>query len=229
MNWRRGLLLAGINLMAAVPLICLLAARDAQYIKEREQHSAIEEGLRIGSSGDFSAAPTEIVQAQEEQTVSFSSMRSLGSYSTASFSRADWKSAGLHRKSNGERQCPPRWSVASMLGRKRLGADFSDANLKAMRRVDLALCVLIAVQWFLIGSLPLIQARRWWAEPGAFITVCTAIASGMFALFPVNRRLGASACSDRLCGWVWWLGLLLWIPVHIAWQSTVGGLRRLNN
>jgi hypothetical protein len=34
MNWRRGLLLAGINLLAAVPLISLLAARDSQYVKE---------------------------------------------------------------------------------------------------------------------------------------------------------------------------------------------------
>jgi hypothetical protein len=72
MNWRRGLLLAGMNLLAAVPLICLLAARDAQYMKEREQHSANKEGLWIDSAGEFSAAPTKIVQAQDEQTVSFS-------------------------------------------------------------------------------------------------------------------------------------------------------------
>jgi hypothetical protein len=30
-------------------------------------------------------------------------------------------------------------------------------------------------------------------------------------------------------GWMGWFGLLVWIPVHFAWQSTLGGLRRLSN
>ncbi|MGC2616164.1 MAG: hypothetical protein WA354_19175 [Terracidiphilus sp.] len=226
MNWRRGLLLAGINLMTAVPLICLLAARDAQYLKERQQHSANEEGLRIGSFGDISAAPTEIVQAQDEQTVSFSPC-GLWGHIPPQVSVVQIGNLPAFIVSQWREECPPKWSVAKMLGVNDSGL-LSDADLKTMRRVDVALCVLIAVQWFLIGSLPLIQARRWWAEPGAFITVCTAIASGV-ALLPGIDALARLPALIAFGGWVWWLGLLLWIPVHIAWQSTVGGLRRLNN
>ena len=226
MNWRRGLLLTGINLVAAVPLICLLAARDAQYMKDREQRSSIEEAPWIDSSGEFSAAPTEIVQAQDEQTVSFSpcglwghippqvSVVQIGNL--PAFVVSQWREA-----------CPPKWSVARMLGvnDSRL---LSDANLKAMRRVDVALCVLIAIQWFLIGSLPLIQARRWWAEPGAFITVCTAIASGI-ALVPGIDVLARLPALIAFFTWLWWFGLLIWIPVHKAWHTTLGGLRRLTH
>jgi hypothetical protein len=55
-----------MNLLAAVPLICILAARDAQYMKEREQQPASKEALWIDSSGDFSAAPA-IVQARKNR------------------------------------------------------------------------------------------------------------------------------------------------------------------
>src|ERR1700734_3075353 len=72
MNWRRGVLLAGINVAIAVPMISILAVRDVQARREWKQGSSVEEAPRIDSSGEFSVAPTRMVRAQEEQTVTFS-------------------------------------------------------------------------------------------------------------------------------------------------------------
>jgi hypothetical protein len=227
MNWRRGLLLAGINLLAAVPLICLLAARDAQFMKERVQRSASEEVPWIDSSGELSKAPTtKVVRAQEGQTVAFSPCGLWGHYppqvsvvhvgNLPAFALSQW-----------QEPCPPRWSVASMLG-IRSTWQISPYDFKVRRRVDVALCLMIAIQWFLIGSFPLIQPRQWWGEPGAFITAINFIAA-CIAIIPVIDGLARLPALIAFVGWLLWFGLLIWIPVHKAWQSTLGGLRRLSN
>jgi hypothetical protein len=101
-------------------------------------------------------------------------------------------------------------------------------NLKAMRRVDIALCLMIAIQWFLIGGFPLRQPGRWWDEPGAFITANNFVAA-CIAIIPVIDGLARFPALIALVGWLWWFGLLVWIPARWAWQSTVAGLRRLSN
>jgi len=227
MNWRRGVLLAGINLVTAVPLIYLLAVRDAQFLKEREQQSAVPEMLPRNMNREFSPlVGVRIVQVQEEQTVTFNpcglwahyppqvSVVQLGNL--PAFVLSQWREA-----------CPPRWSVAGMLGVRVAGWSTPD-NFKAMRKVDAALCLMIAIQWFLIGSFPLSRPRRWWAEPGAFITASTGVAA-CIAIIPVVDDLARLPALVAFGGWLWWFGLLLWKPVHLAWQSTLGGLRRLNN
>ncbi|MGA8086699.1 MAG: hypothetical protein WCA10_05285 [Terracidiphilus sp.] len=226
MNWRRGLLLAGMNLLAAVPLICLLAAQDAQFMKEREQHSANEEGLRIDSSGEVSAAPTKIVQAQEEQTVTFSPC-GLWANIPAQESVVQVGNLPVFIVSQWRESCPAKWSISRMLGVDD-GWLISDANFKAMRRVDLVLCVLIAVQWFLVGGFPLRQSNHWWAEPGAFITANNFVAA-CIAIIPVIDGLARLPALIAFGGWVWWLGLVLWKIGCLTWQSTVGRQRRLTH
>ena len=104
----------------------------------------------------------------------------------------------------------------------------SDVNFRAMRRVDVAICLLIAAQWFLIGGLPLVQPKRGWSEPGAFITACTAIGSAI-ALIPVVDVFGRLPVLIAFVGWLLWAGLLIWMSIRWAWQSTLGGLRRLTH
>ena len=219
-------MLAGINLVAAVPLICLLAAEDARYVKEWEQHSAIEETPWVDSSGEFSAAPTKIVQAQDEQTVSFSPC-SLWGYIPPQVSAVQLGNLPAFVLSQWREACPPRWSVAGMLGLQVAGLSSPD-NVKAMHRVDVALCLMIAIQWFLIGGFPLRQSNRWSAEPGAFITANNFIAA-CIAIIPAVDGLAKLPALIAFGGWLWWFGLLVWIPVRKACQSTLGGLRRLSN
>jgi hypothetical protein len=226
MNWRRGLLLAGINVAIAVPMISILAARDVQARREWKQRSSVEEAPWIDRSGAFSVASARMVRAQEEQTVTFSP---CGLWASIPVQESVVQSGNLPAAivSGWRVECPPRWSVARMLGVNDSGF-LSDVNLRAMRRVDVALCLLIATQWFLIGSLPLVQPKRWWSEPGAFITACTAIGSAI-ALIPVVDVFGRLPVLIAFFGWLLWTGLLIWMPVRWAWQSTLGGLRRLNN
>lgn len=226
MNWRRGMLLAGVNVLVALPLICLLASEDAKARREWKQRSSIREELWLDSSGQFSDAPAGMVRVQEEQTVSFSpcgmwrripnqdSVVQMGNL--PAFIVSQWRM-----------DCPPRWSIARMMGVSDAGL-LSDGNFAAMRRVDVALCFLIAIQWFLVGGFPLIRSKRWWGEPGAFITACTAVGSGI-ALIPVVEGLARWPALIAFYGWLWWFGLLLWMPVHAAWSSTVHRLRRLSN
>ena len=70
MNWRRGLLLAGIHLSVAVPMILILEARDAQSLRIRERSTVETEREAV-------ARPPEQVQRMQEQpnlgeTVTFS-------------------------------------------------------------------------------------------------------------------------------------------------------------
>lgn len=225
MKWRRGLLLAGINVAAALPMIAILASRDAQWLRDREQNSRTSETSPIASLPEFSAPQSKEARSDEEQTVSFNPCGLWGHISTQ-VSVVQWGNLPSFVLTQWRVACPPRWSLASRLG---VGNDglLSDHNVRAMRRVDVALCVCIAVQWFLIGSFPLIKARRWWSEPGAFITLCASIGSGI-ALIPAVEGLGRLPAIFAFFAWLWYFALLLRKPVQLAWQSTLPGLRRLS-
>jgi hypothetical protein len=226
MNWRRGLVLAGINVAIAVPMISILAARDVQARREWKQRSSVEDAPWIDRFGEFSVAPTIMVRAQEEQTVNFSpcglwasipvqeSVVQFGNLPVAIVSQ--WRVA-----------CPPSWSIARMLGVNDSGF-LSDVNFSAMRRVDLALCLLIAAQWFLIGVLPLVQPKRWCSEPGAFITANNFVVA-CIAIIPFVAGLARLPALIAGIAWLLWFGLVIWIAVRWAWQSTLGGLRRLTH
>jgi hypothetical protein len=226
MNWRRGLLLAGINLVAAVPLICLLAAEDAQFLLEREQGSAVSEMLPR-MSRQFSPRDGEsLVRVQEEQIVFFNPCGLRGNTSPQ-VSAVQLGNLPALVLSQWRVKCPPRWSVAHMLGVSAAGL-ILPANFKAMRRADIVLCLMIAVQWFLIGSFPPTPSNRWWGEPGAFISTCNVVAA-CIAMIPLFDGLARLPALIAWGGWLWWFGLLIWIPARKAWGSTLGGLQRLTH
>jgi len=225
MNSRRGLLLAGINLAVALPMIGILASRDAQWLRDRKQDSRPSETSSIASLSEFSAPQSKKAPAQEEQIVSFNSC-GLWGRDPVQVSVVQWGNLPAFVVTEWRVACPPKWSLASRLGVANDGL-LSVHNVQAMRRVDVALCVLIAAQWILIGSFPLIKARRWWSEPGAFITLCASIGSGI-ALIPAIEGLGRLPAVFAFFGWLWYFALLLRKPVQLAWQSTLHGLRRLS-
>jgi hypothetical protein len=225
MNWRRGLLLAGINVGIALPMMAILAARDAQLIHDRKPTSESGEASQIASLPGFSAPQSSDTQVHDEQTVSFSPCDFRGRPEVQE-SVVQAGNLPVAFATQWRLVCPSKWSIARMLGVNDSGL-LSDANFRAMRRVDVALCFLIAIQWFIIGSFALIKARRWWSEPGAFVTLCTAIGSAI-ALIPVVDVFGRLPVLFAFFGWLWYFALLLWIPVHHAWQSTLRGLRRLS-
>jgi hypothetical protein len=200
MNWRRGLLLAAIHLAIAVPIISWHVWRS--YHQER--------GIISTSSLTKPA-----VWQEEPTTVPFNPCNGgLVDYYIrpsqivvmyANFPA--WLIIGMGTP------CPLRWTLAGVLHER------WPSNLFRTELVlSVSLCALIPVQWLLVAGFPLIRPGRWWAEPGALITACTACSAvllsiGSTVLAPAYGVL--SLISEFLMvfcvlAWLWWFGLLLW-------------------
>jgi hypothetical protein len=216
MNWRRGLLLAGINLVAAVPLILMLDARDEQYLREREDSAA----PTFRSPMVVVAAPSlphraRLIAIQEDQTVAFSpcgiwadyppQMRVVTFGNLPAATLAEWREV-----------CPSAWSLSGMLqGKAEWG--LTRSKLASQRKVDAGLCLMIALQWFLVGAFQLRQPKKWWAEPGGMITALTLIAT-CFALIPSVDEAALVPALFASFAWFWWFGLLIWVTLRFGWR-----------
>lgn len=206
MNWRRGILLAGIHLAVAVPLIVMHEVQDEAYIREHYVSAAPQPTK--STSGATSLDDDGIALALDPCTMTFDySTRYLVEESLEPFAVA---------LSGWQKVCPPRWSLA---GRLKINYDWLQApsTIPARREVGLGFGLLIAVQWILVGGFPLIRPKRWWAEPGAFITICAAVAFA-FVLIPATQELARVLVLLAALAWFWWFGLLLWKCASSGWR-----------
>jgi hypothetical protein len=87
------------------------------------------------------------------------------------------------------------------------------------------LCAGVAFQWFLVGGFPLIRPRRWWWEPGAFITLCT-VAAFALVLIPGVGTLSRLPMPFALLAWLFWFGLLVWKGLRLGWRLAARGMAR---
>jgi hypothetical protein len=215
MKWRRGILLAGIHLAVAVPLMVMHEVRYEAFVHEdhadREDHAppawiASDPVLKTAPSGD------------EEQTVGFSPCNLWADY-PADEELA--RSANLPATilSGWGEECPTRWTLA---GRLNVGYSFfpSRATISSRREVDCGFGLLVAAQWILVGTFPFTHPKRWWAEPGAFITACAVIAFP-FALIWPNDHIARLPVLLAMLAWFWWFGLLLWSAARFGWKRFV--------
>jgi hypothetical protein len=214
MNWRRGLLLAGIHVAVGTVLIYWQERRI--YHEERGDAGASKVSFRFASW-------------QEEPTVNFDpchggfveyyvppAQRVVQSANMPAWILTGWGNP-----------CPSRFTLAGILETERR----SDP-LRAEMIIAISLGLLIPIQWLLVGAFPLLQPRRWWAEPGAFITLTTVLSAVLAIPSMINSDIGYALELPLLFipfAWLWWFGLLLWKPAYLAWDSTLHGLRRLSN
>jgi hypothetical protein len=217
MNWRRGLLLAGIHLAIAVSLILWVEERELRFARP-DSAASLASSLRVAhqSTGaqkdddDFVIDPCTMIVDYPVQK------RLLHFDNYPALAVAGWQLA-----------CPPNWSVA-----RRLHIDYLwtpiRSELPVRKLLDQYFGGLIAMQWFLVGAFPLTRPHRWWLEPSAFITICTVIAFGLVSIPDVERLAEVPALLAGL-SWLWWFALLLWKPVPMVWQSTLAAFRRLTN
>jgi hypothetical protein len=91
--------------------------------------------------------------------------------------------------------------------------------METQRKIDAGLCLFIAMQWFLIGGFPLVRSRKWWADPGSFMTAC-AVLAGAVALIPVVDGFARLPASIAGLAWLWWFGLLVWKTFQFGWRTT---------
>ena len=121
MNWQRGLLLAGINLAVAVPMILMMEAKDEKYALTQEEIMA--EATRDAAPKPPEPTTPKPAQANAEQAekeVMFDPCGLWASYPTqvVVVQAADIPALAL---AGWELDCPPRWSLSGRLRANRLG------------------------------------------------------------------------------------------------------------
>lgn len=211
MNWRRGLLLAGIHFVLTGSLLAWEESGYWRYIKSEQ----------LGPS------PVRMELAafqEEEQTISFNPCADDGSW---------WREMSPQEKISGMENLPVAlitgWhqpcSSPDLLDStvERFLSSINKTRFHRTRGSEIlilaVLSVLVAVQWMFVGGYPLIQPRRWWLEPGAFITICTLVAT---ALVPIPHVAHFYVVPSTMagCAWLWWFGLLVWKTLRFGWRMT---------
>jgi hypothetical protein len=216
MNWRRGLLLAGINLAVALAMIVVMDRRDAQAVRDHDQEAMT--AAREGAARPY--IPPEFENAEtgsEEMTVSFDPCPAVWVHYEAQVVVVQAADPIALTLTGWRVTCPDRWTLAEKLHGKSTWLPPTPAWLAAQRKIDAGLFIIIAIQWFLIGTFPLRASKTWWAEPGAFITAC-AVPASILACIPAVEGAARLPAMIALFAWFWWFGLLIWKIFRSAWQ-----------
>ncbi len=209
-------MLAGINLAVAVPMILMMEARDGKYALTQEEIMARPPNEDAPKPPeDLTSEHHQASPEQAEETVSFDPCAMWVEYpvQVVVVQGADMPSLLL---AGWEDDCPPHWSLA---GRLRGNRTWSPTPLwmETQRMIDAGLCLFITMQWFLMGAFPLVRNRKWWADPGAFITACAVLAGGL-ALIPAVDVVARLPALIAILAWFWWFGLLVWKALQFGWR-----------
>lgn len=219
MKWRRGVILAGIHFVIATSLILWVSI--PQYTSEKTHSLNPNRTLQLAAF------------QEEGQTVEFSPCQM--------WRHITWQERVLVSSelpvailSGWNEECPAGWSVAGLIG-----IDARHHTRTMAIRSSAAFSLLIAIQWLILGGLPLVQLRRWWEEPGACITACTVIevllltigtviaATGIEVVLATVGLLASVPFLVILCTWLYWLILLLWRTV-IAGRRLAISIRKMH-
>lgn len=209
MDWRRGLLLAGTNLAIVVPAFVWQEARFWPWtntdisgrLGARVEHVVLQEEI---------AVPLDPCQWFDVGSSRLEEVAAFVNLPAALLT--GWHEGCLTRSALGR-------VIRKVIGSRNHLAEIADCT---------CLSALVLIQWVLVGGFPIVRPKRWWLEPGAFITTAGVIGATL-TLIPRVIDMARIFAVFAGFGWLWWFGLLLWVPVHRAWQSTLGGLRRLSN
>jgi len=116
---------------------------------------------------------------------------------------------------------------------------FIEAQLGARTKrseagIGIVTSALVAIQWLLVGGFPLLRPRRWWLEPGVFITICVCLAAALLCIDGLVLLARRNPLSDAylffgvgiyrlivlpaLLMWLVWLALLVWRLARGGWN-----------
>lgn len=206
MNWRRGILLAAINLAGALPPTIWLESSETAYVREHDHYAA----------ENPTAAPSQSPGTSKE-VVTFDpcgwidaypvQQQVVGLVNMPAEVLAGWRDL-----------CPSRWTLSGMLHATG-GWATTDSAMAARRKADLAFLLLIALQWILVGGLPLTRSERPWGEPGMFITICATLSVAVVFIRPLDDLAKLFAMFAAFA-WFWWFGLFVWKFARSAWKWT---------
>ena len=221
MNWARGLKFAGIHLAIAIPLI---ASEEIPRWQTEKIHSEVHKNSVVLAAFQEEPSTVEFTPICNEWRSISSAEKLLSVAETPALILSGWNS-----------DCPARWTSAGILG-----IDIRHHSLMQRLESDFSFCCLIAIQWILLGGLPLVKPRRWWLEPGAANTalacaaavLCLAITGlEMAHLHPAESftavfgLIAALAFLLILSTWLAWICLMLERLCRFGWQAASASLR----
>jgi hypothetical protein len=211
MNWRRGLVLAGIHLVIA----------GVSFVRDEVPYWPM-----INRAASHAETPPLRLAAFQEQgwpdhVCDFGIYDSGPSFFANVVSAANLPitvAIGWHSPCMPQEQ---RSRITNWMERV-FGGNTRHAEIAA----DVCLCIGVFIEWMLIGGFPRIRPRHRWLEPSVLITFCAALGAvtGLTSLYEFSKLLMLAITVL----WLWYFALLLWKPVHLAWQSTLPRLRRLS-
>ena len=197
MNWRRGILLAGINLAVAAPLMIWFEAgywplirTNVNTLTDLEKEQIKEDGYPFnpcyGGRFCWPVNPEiQLVAPMDNLPVAL---------------LTGWHSP-----------CEPQSRidavVESLLGRTRRSEIVTTSIL----------CAGVSIEWLMVGGFPLVRFRRRWLEPGALVTSCTLVGM-LLVVIPYAHPLARLPLCCVLCAWFWWFGLLIWKTSRALWR-----------
>jgi hypothetical protein len=222
MNWRQGLLLAGINLAMAVPMVLMMEARDQKAAFTQEQIMArADRKVAPRPPEPPTPDPHEASPEQAKEAVAFDPCTVWGHYpvQVVVAQSIDMPSVAL---AGWRDDCPPNWSLAGRL-RGKMTWPPTPWWMETQQKIDAGLCLFIAIQWFLMGGFPLARTQKWWGDPSSFITGC-AVFAGAIALIPVVDGLAKLPALIAMLAYLWWFGLLIWRTLQFGWRMATARL-----
>ena len=77
------------------------------------------------------------------------------------------------------------------------------------------LCVLVFIQWLLVGGFPVVKPKQWWLEPGAFITACTLMSVALMVV-PGFHAVSYVPMLLAVLAWVYLIIMALWNGIQIG-------------
>jgi hypothetical protein len=202
MNWRRGLLLAGIHLAVAGSLIFWQEANDWHTLSNNPVPPLV--GTRIA----------EPIPDEDGMMIVFDPCKLH--WRSISFRESVVLQANLPVSwlSGWKVTCPKEWTLAGAV-ESRSGGRSRGTEIV----VSVGFSAMIVVLWFFVGIFPLSPQVEWWWEPGAFITICTMIAF-VLVVIPATGDLSQFPMAFALLAWLFWLCLLLWKGLKLGWRLT---------
>jgi hypothetical protein len=201
MNWRRGLLLAGIHLVVAGTLLAWQESEVWHLLRsERVQPSAARLELAVFQ--------------EEEQIVNFNPCDE-GGFIDGEMSPQERVSGMANLPvaliTGWHAPCSTPGFVGSFIEKRMHRTRTSEILILSI------LIFLVVVEWLLVGGFPLIRPRLWWLEPGAFITIWTLIGS-ILTVIPYISHLSVIPALVACFAWLWWFSLLVWTGLRSGWR-----------
>jgi hypothetical protein len=197
MQWRRGLLLAGIHVVVAAAMFVQVESAAWPMIKANTERNTALRPPAPPEEGTVAFYPCDgtwlLLTPPEEKIVGFANLPVA-------------LLTGWHQPCTS-------YSGLTAIVESQLGTSTCASEIT----ISIILCVLVFIQWFMVGGFPIVRPRRWWLEPATLITICTLV-SIFLVVVPVIREFSIAPMAVALLAWLYWFVMWVWNTFRFGWR-----------